>query len=201
MSRYKLVIAAIVLALAQIGFLGWMIAGRAAILRDGKEVLLKVEPVDPRDLLRGDYVRLGYDISRIEVEKIANLPQGEQATVEGPIVVRLKKDADGYWRATSASLGTDSTVAAAGEVDIRGEVTDGWSLTPGSTVRVDYGIERFYVPEGEGLAIEEEMRKRNSGSEPELRSFGIKVAVASDGTGQIKALMDGDTMLFEEPLY
>ena len=26
------------------------------ILRDGREITLKVEPVDPRDLLRGDYV-------------------------------------------------------------------------------------------------------------------------------------------------
>ncbi|MBT1154306.1 GDYXXLXY domain-containing protein [Aminobacter anthyllidis] len=201
MARYKLVVAAIVLALAQIGFLGWMIVGRAAILRDGKEVLLKVEPVDPRDLLRGDYVRLGYDISRIEVEKIANLPQGEAATAEGPIIVRLKKDADGFWRATSAWLGAATTPAPGDEVDLLGQVSSGWSLTPGSTISVDYGIERFYVPEGEGLAIEEEMRKRNSGAEPELRSFGIKVAVAEDGSGQIKALMDGDTMLFEEPLY
>lgn len=201
MPRYKLVIAAVLLALAQIGFLGWMIAGRATILRHGKEVLLKVEPVDPRDLLRGDYVRLGYDISRIEVEKIANLPQGELATAEGPIVVRLKKDADGYWRATSAWLGTAATQAGADEVDIVGHVSDGWSLTPGSTISVDYGIERYYVPEGEGLAIEEEMRKRNFGAEPALRSFGIKVAIAKDGSGQIKALMDGDTMLFQEPLY
>jgi uncharacterized membrane-anchored protein len=201
MSRYKLVIAAIVLALAQIGFLGWMIVGRAAILRDGKEVLLKVEPVDPRDLLRGDYVRLGYDISRIEVEKVANLPQGETATAEGPIVVRLKKDADGFWRATSAWLGAAASPAPSDEVDLLGQVSSGWSLTPGSTISVDYGIERFYVPEGEGLAIEEEMRKRNAGAEPELRSFGIKVAVAKDGSGQIKALMDGDQMLFEEPLY
>lgn len=201
MSRYKLVIAALVLALAQIGFLGWMIAGRAVILRDGREVLLKVEPVDPRDLLRGDYVRLGYDISRIEVEKIANLPKGELTTVEGPVVVRLKRDADGYWRAASAWLGAAATPAPGEEVDLLGQISSGWSLTPGSTIGVDYGIERFYVPEGEGLAIEEEMRKRNSGAEPELRSFGIKVAVASDGSGQIKALMDGDTMLFEEPLY
>lgn len=201
MTRYKLFVAAIVLALAQIGFLGWMIVGRAAILRDGKEILLKVEPVDPRDLLRGDYVRLGYDISRIPVEIVENLPQGEAATVEGPIVVRLKKDADGYWRAKSALLTTDSTFAGPDEVDLLGQISNVWSLTPGSTISVDYGIERFYVPEGEGLAIEEEMRKRNAGAEPELRSFGIKVAVGSDGTGQIKALMDGDTMLFEEPLY
>lgn len=201
MPRYKLVIAAVVLALAQIGFLGWMIAGRAAILRDGYEVLLKVEPVDPRDLLRGDYVRLGYDISRIPVEMIANLPKDEAATAEGPIVVRLKKNADGYWRETAAWLGVAAATPAGDEVDLLGHISNVWDLSPGSKIGVDYGIERFYVPEGEGLAIEEEMRKRNFNLEPELRSFGIKVAVGSDGSGQIKALMDGDTMLFEEPLY
>ena len=201
MSRYKLVVVAAVLALAQIGFLGWMVAGRAALLRNGQEVLLKVEPVDPRDLLRGDYVRLGYEISRLPVELIANLPQGEATSVEGPIVVRVRKDADGYWRATSAWLGTAAATAPTGEVDLRGNVQGGWNLTSGSTIAVDYGIERFYVPEGEGLAIEEEMRRRNAEAEPEIRNFGVKVAVGSGGTAQIKALMDGDAMLFEEPLY
>ena len=55
-----------------------------------------------------------------------------------------------------------------------------------------YGIDRYYVPEGEGKAIEADMRER---------SFAVLVAVGSDGTPQIKALMDGDKVLFEEPLY
>ena len=33
-------------------------------LRTGAEILLKTRPVDPRDLFRGDYVILSYDISR-----------------------------------------------------------------------------------------------------------------------------------------
>ncbi len=44
------------------------------VLRDGREITLKVEPVDPRDLLRGDYVSLCYEISRIPVSQITNLP-------------------------------------------------------------------------------------------------------------------------------
>ena len=51
MTGKKLLAVAALLAVAQIGFLFWMIAGRAAILRDGRDVLLKVEPIDPRDLL------------------------------------------------------------------------------------------------------------------------------------------------------
>lgn len=192
-SRYNIVMAAVVLALAQIGFLGWMVAGRAALLRHGQEVLLKVEPVDPRDLLRGDYVRLGYEISRLPVDKIANLPQAELTTVEGPIIVRLHQEPDGFWRATAAWLGDAATTPAhASEVDIAGRISGGSSLAPGSTIGVDYGIERFYVPEGEGRAIENDIR---------IRSFGIKVAVGQDGSSQIKALVDGDKLLFEEPLY
>ena len=105
MSGRKLIVAAALLALAQISFLSWIITGRAAILRDGQEVLLKVEPVDPRDLLRGDYVVLTYEIRNIPVKLVENAPAGEFVTEEGPIFVRLGKDADGYWRARSASLG------------------------------------------------------------------------------------------------
>jgi uncharacterized membrane-anchored protein len=194
MTGKRLIIAALVLALAQIGFLSWIIAGRAAILRNGREVLLKVEPVDPRDLLRGDYIYLSYDISRLPVRLIANGAQDANTTVDGPIVVRLKKGADGYWHPVSAWLGKAATEAAPDEVDIAGHVFAGWDLAsdPDATVSPDYGIERFYLPEGEGMAIQNDMR---------VRPFGIRAAIASDGTAQIKALMDGDKTLFEEPLY
>lgn len=192
MSGKKLILAAAILAGAQIAFLSWMIAGRAAILRNGQEVLLKVEPIDPRDLLRGDYVRLGYEIRNVPVKLVANAPAGEFVTEEGPIFVRLGRDADGYWRPRSAALRQPDGQPPAGEVDIRGTVTGGWTLGPEGAFSVDYGIDRFYVPEGEGRAIEADIGER---------PFGILAAVASDGTAQIKALMDGETKLYEEPLY
>lgn len=194
MTGKRLLISALVLALVQIGFLSWIIAGRAAILRNGAEVLLKVEPVDPRDLLRGDYVFLSYEISRIPLKLIANIPADRTASDDETLVVRLKPDADGYWRPLAAWLGKAPAPANAGEVDIAGHIFRGWSFgdDPDATVSPDYGIERFYLPEGEGLQIEKDMR---------LRPFGIRAAIASDGTAQIKALVDGDKTLFEEPLY
>ena len=193
MKKHRLLISAIVLALVQIGFLSFMIAGRAAVLRNGQVVLLKVEPVDPRDLLRGDYVRLGYEISNVPVAVVGNVPSGAQWTEKGPIFVRVKKDGEGIWKIVSASLyEPPSTPPGDGEIDIRGMVDDGRSLSRIDTLNVEYGIERFYLPEGEGLAIERDMR---------VRSFSIVAAIAEDGTAQIKALMDGDTMLFREPLY
>jgi uncharacterized membrane-anchored protein len=194
MTGKRLIVSALVLALVQIAFLAWIIAGRAAILRNGTEVLLKVEPVDPRDLLRGDFIYLGYEISRIPVKLIANVPTDAYVSHNGPVVVRLKKDADGFWHPVAAWLDKAPSAAAPGEADIVGHLSTGWDIAsnPDTTVSPDYGIERFYLPEGEGLAIQNDMR---------IRPFAIKVALAKDGTAQIKALMDGDKTLFEEPLY
>ncbi len=192
MTGKKLLISAVVLALVQIGFLSWIIAGRAAILRNGTEVLLKVEPIDPRDLLRGDYVSLGYEISRIPVKLVADIPTDRTATADERILVRLHKDQDGYWRAVAAFLGKPTTPPATDEADIAARLVGGSSLEPDATLSPDYGIDRFYLPEGEGRAIEKDMR---------VRPFGVRVVLARDGTAQIKALMDGSETLFEEPLY
>ncbi|MGO4562909.1 GDYXXLXY domain-containing protein [Rhizobiales bacterium 3FA27D7] len=192
MTGKKLLISAVVLALVQIGFLSWIIAGRAAILRNGTEVLLKVEPIDPRDLLRGDYVSLGYEISRIPVKLVADIPTDRTATADERILVRLHKDQDGYWRAVAAFLGKPTTPPATDEADIAARLVGGSSLEPDATLSPDYGIDRFYLPEGEGRAIEKDMR---------VRPFGVRVVLAKDGTAQIKALMDGNETLFEEPLY
>ena len=193
MTGKRLIAAALAVALLQIGFLGWIIAGRAAILRNGTEVLLKVEPVDPRDLLRGDYVALGYEISRIPVGLIANIPPDRSSSDDQPLVVRVKGGMDGYWHPETAWLDAAPGPAGTDEVDIVGHIGAGWDLRQGdTTVSPDYGIERFYLPEGEGLAIQNDMR---------VRPFGVKVAVSERGQAQIKALIDGDRTLFEEPLY
>lgn len=193
MSGKRLLLSAIVLSLLQIGFLGWIIASRAGVLRSGTEVLLRIQPVDPRDLLRGDYVSLRYDIDRIPATIITNIPPGASTTQAGPLFVRLKKGADGLWEAASATFGAPSaTPPGPDEADIRGEVAAGWSLDEAALIDPDYGIGRFYLPEGEGRAIENDMRER---------PFAMRVAIGKDGTAQIKALMDGDKTLFEEPLY
>jgi uncharacterized membrane-anchored protein len=194
MTGKRLIAAALAVALLQIGFLGWIVAGRAAILRNGAEVLLKVEPVDPRDLLRGDYVSLGYEISRIPVKLIANIPPDKFSSDDQSLVVRVKKGMDGYWHPETAWLDAAPAPAGTDEVDIVGHIAAGWDLNAGAAraLSPDYGIERFYLPEGEGLAIQNDMR---------VRPFGVKVAVSKRGQAQIKALLDGDRTLFEEPLY
>lgn len=46
------------------------IFSKQIILKTGKTILLETLPVDPRDLLRGDYVVLSYKIGTLESDKI-----------------------------------------------------------------------------------------------------------------------------------
>ena len=189
-SRYLVLIAAAV-AVLQIGLLASMIMGRAAILRSGQEISLRMLPVDPRDLLRGDYVVINYDISTIDsalVEQTGPAP----AASSYEIFVRVRRQDDGAWVAVAARYGEPPRAPKGdGDVDMRGTT---YSAPDSGNVRilVDYGIERFYVPEGEGRPIETSVGER---------SFTMRVAVADDGRAQIKALYDGETLIFSEPLY
>lgn len=190
-SRY-LVAIAVVVALVQIGVLASMIMGRAAILRDGREVVLEVLPVDPRDLLRGEYVRLDYNISSVPIELFEGLAP-DKADLDTDIVyVRVAPDEAGIWEPVAARFGAaPQAPAGTDEVDIRGE-TFVRNVSRAQFVAVDYGIERFYLPEGEGQAVEENLRQRN---------FRMAVAVDDHGTAQIKAFYDGETLIYREPLY
>jgi uncharacterized membrane-anchored protein len=189
-NRPALIAAALLVALAQIGFLAWTIHARASLLREGREVVLAVEPVDPRDLLRGDYVILSYAISRIPVTLLAGdlPPEGEPV---GALTVRLREGLDGVWSAVSAFAGSAPTPPAPDEVDVRGHTETPWRWDIG-TLQVRYGIERFYLPEGEGRPIERDLG---------IRPFRMHVAVAESGQAQIKSFRDGDTLIYLEPLY
>lgn len=190
--RSMLIVLAVLVAAAQIGFLFSMIAGRAAILRSGTEIVLAVRPIDPRDLLRGDYVVLGYNISSLPVALFAEPPAEEDLRREKTVFVRLAPGEDGIWQAVAARY--DEPPAARpgeGEVDIKGTTQGSWRMD-GQAIGVNYGIERFYVPEGEGRAIERGLGKR---------AFRMVVAVGRGGAAQIKSFHDGETLLYAEPYY
>ena len=65
--KNRMILTLVIVALAQTGVLAGMVVDRVRLLKTGREITLPIVPVDPRDLFRGQYVRLGYDISRIPV--------------------------------------------------------------------------------------------------------------------------------------
>jgi uncharacterized membrane-anchored protein len=61
-----------VLALWGIGILT-IVINQEQHLASGKEVLLSTVPIDPRDLFKGDYVTLSYDINAIDLNLVMKL--------------------------------------------------------------------------------------------------------------------------------
>jgi uncharacterized membrane-anchored protein len=140
-------------ALIQIALLGAMIVDRAQILRDGIEVKLQTRPIDPRDLLRGDYVVLGYDMSLLKTGALKEQPAGSRNPV---VFVKLAPKADGIYEVVSVHA--TAVPVTSPEVLIRGRVNYGASCGPDGlsfcdTLSVRYNLEKYFVPEGEGRKL------------------------------------------------
>jgi uncharacterized membrane-anchored protein len=178
--------------LVQVALIALMVADRIRILRTGTEVMLQTRPVDPRDFLRGDYVVLGYDISTVPAGELKDQP----STGRGGIVyVKLAPDPDGFYKAVS--LHRELVPVAAGEVMIRGRVFSGFNCDPGSrsfcsSVQLGYGIENFFVPQGEGRELE---KARNQ------RKITVVAAVTQGGRAAIKRLLLDGKPVYDEPLF
>jgi uncharacterized membrane-anchored protein len=182
--------AAVLVALLQTAFLGYMIESRASILRNGVDVVLKTVPVDPRDLLRGDYVILSYDISTIPADKVTGGFPTE--ATDAQLSVRLEKQPDGFWGVTEASF--QALAPKEGSIIARSSPFYFYPAPDSqqSPLSVDYGIERYYVPEGEGRVMEE---ARNASA------LSVTARVDDDGRMQIRLIAIDGKPLYEEPLY
>ena len=179
-----------VAVLVQCTLLVLMVADRMQILREGREVTLQTQPVDPRDLLRGDYVVLRYDISQLPAGTLAGQPAAERKPV---VFVKLAPNANGLYEAVSVSA--EPVTVTAPEILIRGRV----SYSCGSTGRtfcdklaIKYGLESYFVPEGEGKKLEQ---ARNQ------QKLRVVAAVLPSGRAAIKRLLLDGEPVYEEPLY
>ena len=65
-----------------------------------------------------------------------------------------------------------------------------------SIVRVDYGIDSYFVPEGEGKNIEAAI-----GDQDVAERVVVQVAVDENGTSAIKALILDGEILYEENIF
>lgn len=147
---------ALVVALQTIA-LAVMVGMKQYTLNTGTPIVLKTEPIDPRSLFSGDYVRLNYSIRRLNLEQLA----GDDVFDYHDRVYVVLERRDSYWEAVSVHHGR--LEAAPGQVIIKGEVENGfgtvWSSADNrrdklKTIEVRYGIENYFVPEGEGRDLE-----------------------------------------------
>lgn len=174
-----------------------LVESRAGILRSGTEIRLATAPVDPRDLFRGDYVVLSYRISTLEPAAL----DGDKAFERNQTVfVRIAPGADGLAEAKGVYL---ARPPAAGEgAVLAGKVASTSACAVDANgapncaagrraIRVTYGLESYFVPQGTGRAIETTERKR----------LEVVAAVSGSGQAAIKRLLIDGKLVHQEPPY
>jgi uncharacterized membrane-anchored protein len=138
----------VILVLVQALFLCGIAGSYYAVGWFGHEIKIKTTPVDPRDLLYGDYVTLGYEISNLKSqmwkESGSKPDQGEQ------VYVALKPSASGIYEAVGVYRNMPALLPSEQAV-LKGRVTSSWD----ESIRIQYGLERYYVPEGTGKELEQ----------------------------------------------
>jgi len=157
----------ILIGILWVVILGGFVAFQEFTLRTGNEILLKIIPVDPRDLFRGDYVILSYEISVLNTDALSY--QGSSFKVGDNVYVLLNVDANKI-----GSLADIEKKRPDNGLFIKGVVKGAET----NRLRVEYGIESYFVSEGKGKKTEKMRWKIHT-----------KVAVDRFGNAAIKSLV------------
>jgi uncharacterized membrane-anchored protein len=144
----------VILFLQLVGFIG-LYAYHFHIEKTGVGYLIKCKPVDPRDLFSGDYVSLRYEINTMP-EKFQRLDDEKRE-----VFVTLKRSGNGGWEIQEVA--TERPTGGVPYLKGRGDGNE-----------IKYGIERYYVPEGKGRSVPEDL-------------FG-EIVIQGDGEAQLRRL-------------
>lgn len=142
----KLKLFLLVLAL-QCAWVGYMVVTQERALTGGKVIRLEAHRVDPRDLLRGDYLVLGYEISEVPMNRFSP-PLAGTVRTGTKVFVALTPGTNGFYGVSRASA--TKFAPEPGEVLLAGNCTDSRSWNQPPAVRVAYGIEKYFIREGTG---------------------------------------------------
>lgn len=170
MSKKNIIKGLMVVITFQLIVLGSEYLGAVYPLWTGKEIRLRVTPVDPRSIFRGNYARLRYDISNIR-SKYFDSSKGLRN--DEVVYVKLKPGEDGLFVFEDAGLTKPEN-----GLFIRGRLRGGpfrneWRYN------VHYGIEAFFTQKEKALKLEKE-----------LRSGGVAIImVARNGKATLKEIV------------
>ncbi len=134
----------------------------------GQQVVLATTPIDPRDLLYGDFVRLGYAIA---AQPLAHWHGSEPPRRrQGVFVLLAPPGPDSL--STAVGVYAQALRPGVGQAVLRGWVTDVY----GGSFTLRFNLERYYVPEGSGLRLEKAGRRH---------PLRVRVSIAPWGQARI----------------
>lgn len=152
----RLKIAALWVVCQLLFFAGWALWEESYLADgEGRSILVKVVPVDPRDLLSGQYFRLAYDFSR-PTQALTSMPPGSE------VWAVLKKEGDFYLLDSLRAQQPGSLAPEA--VALKGRLTSRW--------RIEYGVERYFVPEDT--------------PDPDRKDLSVRLRISPGGKARIE---------------
>jgi uncharacterized membrane-anchored protein len=113
-------------------------------LTGGHDIWVKPQPVDPRDMFRGDYVIFTYDFSRFQKDYYT---QGGYSEENTELYAILSNQTGGYYQLERFSTQPPEDMNT---IFLKGRAVDG--LHEGAVIT--YNIESYFVQEGEGKEYE-----------------------------------------------
>lgn len=182
---------------AQLGVIGWMVWHHGQPAREGRRFLVRCEPVDPRDLGKGDYVILGYPFSQPGRKASRELGAAFWASHGGSPSNQALRVRESHLPADTFvhlpfSVGSDGVIRP-GKLGLAPPsegpyLTGRWSDNWRGGAR--FGIEAFYVKEGSGKEIEKTLR---------TGMLLAEIAVLPDGRAGLVAVKADPKPLSEMP--
>lgn len=173
MNRKWVKIGFVVLVVLQLAVLGGMILKQEHLLQTGTLIRLKCQPIDPRSLFSGDYVRINTNIHQFEDAEFQRLNRYQaEFNTDDTIYVGLQPQENAEWWVPVLVGKELEPIQNQAEVVIRGQYRNPYQN------RVTYGLEEYFVPQFEGLAIERE-----------LGDMEVEVVVNEQGNSALKRLL------------
>lgn len=139
----------ILVILLQFAIIGYQAFSSEHLLQEGQDIKLELEPVDPRSILQGDYLVLRYEITE--------LPETLPASRWNKKIQIVLREKDGVYEYS-------------GHYKTSGKWNKAYEEKPGdillngkaySSNEVSYGIESYFIEEGTGRKMEQNLHYAN----------------------------------------
>lgn len=191
----RLLAAGAVCLIALVGLV--VLEGRARAT--GVEVILPMQPVDPRGLLTGHYIQLSF-ADRLEAGRgcppLVEPDGGPVDWRKGPRDNWLALKREGDVHVLAGEYVTRAQAAAAGDVVVRGRARCSQQFWPtrsgeggeeATVVVLDLGVDRFHADQDEAETLEKILRDRE-----EVDRMAAILSVSPDGAARTKGVtLDG----------
>jgi uncharacterized membrane-anchored protein len=177
MPRTSLLIGALVI---QVVVVTVMLVSAVMPLWTGTDIVIVARPVDPRDLMRGDYVALDYDIDHVRIDTLkTDLVPGDHVRYGDVLYVTLQPNdssvtATGIYRAEPSS-----------GLFLKGRCTDPETITENtgaraSMIHMNYGINEYYTDPETAQRLDRTLQRS--------KGLPIHIMIDSHGNARIRQL-------------